>query len=114
MSKTIKILLGVAVLLVAVSAATFHFGPEYDESLLRAQEQDSATSHGGFRILCSDDFVGERWIAIGGFVLILASAFAIAAVRLWAQNESEAGETLKEHLAHSRIIIIEKNYEAKS
>ena len=113
-SKTIKILLGAAVLLVAVSAAIFHFGPEYDESLLRAeelriQEQYSGTSHGGFRILGGEEPAGERWIAIGGLVLIVAFAFAIAAVKLWAQNESEAGETLKEHLAHSRTITTEKN-----
>jgi hypothetical protein len=111
-SKTITILLGVVVLLIAVSAATIHLGTAYDESLLRAEklrleEQNSSGSHGGFEILCGGEIVGQRWLNIGGFVLLTAFACVVAAVKIWYQDISEKKESLKEHLAHSRIINIE-------
>ena len=87
MSKTIKILLGVAVLLVAVSTATVHLGTEYDKSLeraekLRAEEQNTSGSHGGFEIVCGGDIVGQRWLNIGGFVVLTAFACVVAAVKI--------------------------------
>lgn len=115
MSKTVKILCLVSLALVAVSVAICQFVPQYEFSLIPKPEESS--SHGGFTIVGYDpvyDPIVEKWWAIVEFVLIVAVAFAFAAVKIWYQDRSEKNETLKEHFAHSRIIIIEGKNENQS
>ena len=108
MSKTAKILWLVSLVLIAIFFAAMDLGPEIEISLLHKHEAPS--HHGGYTIsglYPGEDAIYERWFTIANFLLIAAFAFAIAAVRVWYQDRKEKNETLKEHLAHSRIINIE-------
>jgi hypothetical protein len=75
MSKTVKRLFMTSLALVFAASASYHFGPKYDLSRLPPGEA-SACAH------CMLD-VGDRWIYLGGILLIVALAMGMAACKLW-------------------------------
>ena len=84
----IKLLLATSLILIAISIATCHFGPEYDRSLEPSPEEK------GFIIYDGADSVGDRWIMIGTLIFAVGAGLGLAAVRIKVANK-ERGHQLK-------------------
>lgn len=84
MSKTVRWLSGISALVLGLSWASFHFGPQYERGLLSIEELAFYDS------CCVCDPVGARWEKLGYGFILLAMALLIAAFRIWSQERVES------------------------
>ena len=82
MAKAIRLLSVLSLILMAVSVATCHFGPEYDRSLLPTPEEQGFT-------ISPPEPVGDRWIIIGTLLLSVGLGLGVAAIKLWKEEKKK-------------------------
>jgi hypothetical protein len=85
MKETITRLLGVSLALILFGAASYYLGPRYALGQAPAVETVDCD-------LCFA--VGDEWKILAGFLVVLAAAFAFAAVLMWLRERRERSPTV--------------------
>lgn len=83
MEGTVRNVLAASVTLFLLSCATCHYGPPYALGQLSPEEREMAD------FVACGDVVGDEWLNLGGFILLVSFSTAIAAALLWSRQNSD-------------------------
>ncbi len=83
MSRTVRILLMSALMLLGAGLLLYHYGSELN---LEAQQQDQ---------MLWEQSVGDKWLYAGGVMMLISGSLSLAAVKLWwGRSRNAAGSSL--------------------
>jgi hypothetical protein len=73
----VRVLLLAAVILMGAGGFLYHYGSQQNESLPEKEET------------LWDQASGDRWLYVGGLMMLISGALGAAAVRVWRGNSRE-------------------------
>jgi hypothetical protein len=79
MSKTVRVLLLAAVILMGAGGFLYHYGSEQNDS-----QQNEALPQKEETLW--DQASGDKWLYVGGLMMLISGALGAAAVRVWRGN----------------------------
>jgi hypothetical protein len=83
MSRTVRILLMSALMLLGAGLLLYHYGSELN---LEAQQLDQ---------MLWEQTVGDKWLYAGGLMMLISGSLSLAAVKLWwGRGRTAAGSSL--------------------
>ena len=86
MSRTVRVLSISALLLLSAGWAVYHLGSQLNRKVANYDE------------MLWDQAPGDKWLYVGGLMMLISGALAAAAVRLWRESRREiAGSSLGTH-----------------